>query len=52
VELVEELAQLNVVGEKERPGGVVVKLTTIIALQGMDRATELGGDPGEEVCEW
>jgi hypothetical protein len=30
---------------------VVVELAAIIALHGADRATELGGDPGEEVCE-
>jgi hypothetical protein len=31
--------------------GVVVELTTIIILEGMDRMTELGGDPGEEMGE-
>jgi hypothetical protein len=29
---------------------VVVELAAIVTLQGTDRA-ELGGDPGEEVCE-
>jgi hypothetical protein len=42
---------LNATSEKERSGGVVVELAAIVALQGTDRATELGGDPGEEVCE-
>jgi hypothetical protein len=31
---------------------VVVKLTSVVRLEGTDRAAELGGDPGEEVCEW
>ena len=31
-------------------GGVVVELAAIVTLQGTDQA-ELGGDPGEEVCE-
>jgi hypothetical protein len=43
--------QLNTIGEKERTGGVVVELATIVTLQCTDRATELGGYPGEEVCE-
>jgi hypothetical protein len=30
---------------------VVVGLTSVVTLQGMDRAVELGGDPGKEVCE-
>jgi hypothetical protein len=30
---------------------VVVELATIVALQGTDRAMELGGYLGEEVCE-
>jgi hypothetical protein len=30
---------------------VVVELAAIVALQCMDRATELGGDLGEEVSE-
>jgi hypothetical protein len=29
--------------------GVVVELTTIVALQGTNRASKLGGYPGEEV---
>jgi hypothetical protein len=37
--------------EKERTGGVVVELAAIVTLQGTDRATKLGGDAGEEVCE-
>jgi hypothetical protein len=36
-------------GEEERTRGVVVELAAIITLEGTDRATELGGDPGEEV---
>jgi hypothetical protein len=30
---------------------VVVKLASVVALQCTDRATKLGGDPGEEVSE-
>jgi hypothetical protein len=37
--------------EEERPGGVVVELAAIVTLQSTDRATKLGGYPGEEVCE-
>jgi hypothetical protein len=36
---------------RKRPGGVVVEFTTIVALQGTNRLTELGGYLGEEVCE-
>jgi hypothetical protein len=43
--------QLNAMSEKERTGDVVVELVTIVTLQGMDRATKLGGYPGKEVCE-
>jgi hypothetical protein len=43
--------QLDAMGEKERAGGVVVKLASVVTLQGTDRAVKLGGDPGEEVCE-
>jgi hypothetical protein len=43
--------QLNAIGEEERTGGMVVELTDIVTLQGTDQATELGGYPGEEVCE-
>jgi hypothetical protein len=42
---------LDVVGEEERARGVVVELTTIITPKGTDRATELGGDLGDKVCE-
>ena len=31
--------------------GVVIELTTIITLEGTDRAIELGRDPSEEVGE-
>jgi hypothetical protein len=30
---------------------MVVELAAIVTLQGTDRATELGGDPGEEMSE-
>jgi hypothetical protein len=40
--------QLDAMSE-EGAGGVVIELSTIITLQGTDRATKLGGDPGEEV---
>jgi hypothetical protein len=30
---------------------MVIELTVVVALQGTYRATELGGYPGEEVCE-
>jgi hypothetical protein len=43
--------QLDAVGEEERAGGVVIELMAIITLEGTDWATELGGDPGEEVGE-
>jgi hypothetical protein len=42
-------SQPNVVGEKERARGGVVELMTVITLKGTNRATELSGDPGEEV---
>jgi hypothetical protein len=42
--------QLNVVGE-EGARGVVVELAVVITLKGANRATKLGGDPGEEVNE-
>jgi hypothetical protein len=38
------------VGEKGARVGVV-ELATIVTLKGTNWATELGGDPGEEVCE-
>jgi hypothetical protein len=43
--------QLDVVGEEEGARGVVVELAAIITLEGTDRATELGGDPGKKVGE-
>jgi hypothetical protein len=43
--------QLDAVSEEERAGGVVVELAAIVALQGTDRAPELGGNPGEEVSK-
>jgi hypothetical protein len=42
---------LDAIGGKERTGGVVVELAAIATLQVTDRATKLGGYPGEEVCE-
>jgi hypothetical protein len=43
--------QLNTMGKKEGARGRVVKLAAVIALKSMNRATELGGDPSEEVGE-
>jgi hypothetical protein len=43
--------QLNDVGEEEGARGVVVEPATVITLKGTNRATELGGDPNEEVSE-
>jgi hypothetical protein len=39
------------VGEKEGARGGVVELVAVIALECMNRATELGGDPSEEVAK-
>jgi hypothetical protein len=39
------------VGEEERVRSMVVELAAIITLEGTNRATELGGDPGEKVGE-
>jgi hypothetical protein len=47
----ERETQLNAIGEKERPGGVVIELAAIVALQCTDQATKLGGVLGEKVCE-
>jgi hypothetical protein len=43
--------RLNTVGEKEGARDEVVELAAIVTLKGTNRVTELGGDPGEEVCE-
>ena len=43
--------QLDAMSEKERTGGVIVELAAIVTLQSTDRATKLGGYPGEEVSE-
>jgi hypothetical protein len=43
--------QMNATSKEERPRGMVVKLVTIVTLQCTDGATELGGDPREEVSE-
>lgn len=43
--------QVNVVGEEQGARGEVVKLATVIGLECMNRATELGGDLGKEVGE-
>jgi hypothetical protein len=37
--------------EEEGTRGGVVELTTIVTLEDMNRTTELGGDPGEDVGE-
>jgi hypothetical protein len=34
---------------EEGARGAVVELAAIVTLEGTDRATELGGDPGEQV---
>jgi hypothetical protein len=44
-------AQLNTVREKEGTGGGVIKLTTIVTLDGLDGEAELCGHPSEEVKE-
>jgi hypothetical protein len=41
--------QLDAMSEKERAGGVVVKLVAVVTLQGTERAVKLGGHPCEEV---
>jgi hypothetical protein len=41
-------SQLNTMGKKGARGGVV-ELTAVIALEATNQATELGGDPSEEV---
>jgi hypothetical protein len=43
--------QLNIVREKEGAGGGVIKLTTIVTLDGLDDEAELCGHPREEVKE-
>jgi hypothetical protein len=43
--------QLNTVREKECTGGGVIKLTTIVTLDGLDGEAELCGHPSEEVKE-
>jgi hypothetical protein len=42
---------LDTVGDKERTRGMIVELAAIVTLQGTNRAMEMGGYPGEEVCE-
>jgi hypothetical protein len=44
-------AQLNTVREKEGTGGGVIKLTTIVTLDGLDGEADLCGHPSEEVKE-
>jgi hypothetical protein len=44
-------AQLNTVREKKGTGGGVIKLTTIVTLDGLDGEAELCGHPSEEVQE-
>jgi hypothetical protein len=43
--------QLDAMSEEEGVRGVVVELTTIITLEGMDQATKLDRDLNEEVSE-
>jgi hypothetical protein len=44
-------AQLNTAREKERARGVVVELTPVITLDGLDGEAELSGHPGKEMEE-
>jgi hypothetical protein len=44
-------AQLNTVREEESSGGGVIKLATIVTLDGLDGETELSGHPSKEVKE-
>jgi hypothetical protein len=44
-------AQLNTVREEESTGGGVIKLMTIVTLDGLDGEAELCGHPSEEVKE-
>jgi hypothetical protein len=43
--------QLNTSGEKERARGVVIELTTVVTLDGLNGEAELSGHPGKEVKE-
>ena len=43
--------KLDTAGEEERAGGVVIKLTPIITLDGLNGEAELSGHPGKEVDE-
>jgi hypothetical protein len=43
--------QLNTVSEKEGTGGGVIKLMTIVTLDGLDGEAELCEHPSEEVME-
>jgi hypothetical protein len=44
-------AQLNTLREKERARSVVIKLTPVVTLNGLDSETKLCGHPGKEVEE-
>ena len=44
-------AELNTPREKERARGVVIELTPVVTLDGLDGEAELSGHPGEEVEE-
>jgi hypothetical protein len=43
--------QLNTSGEKEGARGVVIELTPVVTLDGLDGEAELSGHPGKEVEE-
>ena len=44
-------AELNTSREKERSRGVVIELTPVVTLDGLDGESELSGHPGKEVEE-
>ena len=44
-------AQVDTAGEEEGTGSVVIKLTDVVTLDGLDGEAELSGDPGKEVEE-
>jgi hypothetical protein len=44
-------AQLNTTRQEERAGGVVVELTPVVTLDGLNGEAELSGHPGKEVEE-
>ena len=44
-------AQVDTAGEKEGTGSVVIKLTAVVTLDGLDGEAELSSDPGKEMEE-